>query len=390
MPRVLLKKSRLKSVLNKLISYNQTGFLKGRYIGTNIRLVLDMINYCNTNNINGSFILLDFEKAFDSLDRKFMDNVLLFFKFGYSFRRWVETFYSNACSCVINNGFHSDFFPVCRGVRQGCPLSPYIFILCTEILCLRIKQDASICGIYIDNNEIKISQYADDTILFTDGSKSSIDNVVTALHDFQSVSGLVINYDKSLLFPVGVYVDHRPLHVNDRNFKISNGPIKYLGISFSHHEEDFFRLNYVPKLSRLKNILGVWSGRDLTPLGKITLIKTFALSQLVYLFTVLPNPPSSYITELNRILFNFIWNGKPDKIKRSVLINNINEGGLKMFHIESFIKSLKCSWVRRLSGDLNQDWMFSFHIALRKFGGIFVFNCNLHPRDMLLLLKMIL
>ena len=117
--------SRLKNVINNLISNEQTGFLKGRYIGENIRLVLDSIEYCKLNNIRGSFIFLDYAKAFDSLDRTFIDHVLSYFKFGNSFRLWIKTLYSNATSCVINNGFQTNFFPIARGVRQGCPLSPY-------------------------------------------------------------------------------------------------------------------------------------------------------------------------------------------------------------------------------------------------------------------------
>ena len=258
---------------------------------------------------------------------------------------------------------------------------PYLYILCSEILCLAINQTIDIRGIVIDNKEVKISQYADDTVLFTDGSKSSIDNIISVLHAYQNISGLFINYDKSVLFPVGAFVDNRPAHYNDCIFSISLGPVKYLGISFTHHKEDFFRLNFVPKLSRLKSILRLWSTRDLTPLGKITIIKTFALSQFVYLFTVLPTPSNAFINELNKILFDFIWNGKPAKVKRTVLINNICDGGLKMFDVDSFIKSLKCSWVRRFCSNINQDWKLSFNIALRRFGGAFIFKCNMHPRD---------
>ncbi|KAJ8017443.1 LINE-1 retrotransposable element ORF2 protein [Holothuria leucospilota] len=82
------------------------------------------------------------------------------------------------------------------------------------------------------------------------------------------------------------------------DFIISDEPVNYLGISFTHHQRDFFKLNYVPKLSRIKSIINLWSSRDLTPSGKIVLIKTFLISQLVYLFSVLPNPTIQFFKDV--------------------------------------------------------------------------------------------
>lgn len=75
-------------------------------------------------------------------------------------------------------------------------------------------------------------------------------------------------------------------YVRDFNIKISNGPIRLLGVSFTNNGDDLFQLNFIPKLSRLKGLLGLWSVRDLTPMGRNILVKTFGLSQLVYLFLV--------------------------------------------------------------------------------------------------------
>ena len=371
----------MKHVLCNIISCEQTGFLKGRYIGENVRLVLDMIDYCNYSEEQAALIFLDFEKAFDSIAHSFIDNVLYHFNFGSSFRKWVNVLYSNASSCVINNGNYTNFFPVLRGVRQGCPLSPYLFILCTEIFCLHIKHSNNIKGITIKGKEVKISQFADDTVLFIDGSYESVTNVQVALSNFENISGLVINYDKSLLFPIGSLRENTFQLLQNSSFVTSNGPIKYLGISFTHRKDDFFKLNYLPKLSRLKNVLNLWSMRDLTPIGKITIIKSFALSQLVYLFTVLPNPPNYFMVELQRTLYNFIWSSKNHKVKHLSLINDYEGGGLRMLHIESFINSLKCSWVRRYCSTDTSTWKIFFDLALRQYGGIFLFNCNMSPSD---------
>ena len=117
-----------------------------------------------------------------------------------SIRQWIHTLYNNVNAYVTNNGYCSESFIIYRGVRQGCPLSPYIFILCSELFCRLIQHDNNIRGLYINNIEIKISQYADDTVLFTDGSERSIDSVISALNKFSKVSGLVTNFDKSIAF----------------------------------------------------------------------------------------------------------------------------------------------------------------------------------------------
>ena len=96
--------NRLKNVLHHLISHCQTGFLKGRFIGENIRLALDIIDFTNLNNIPGFMVLLDFEKAFDNLNWSFIDKCLSLYNFGYSFRKWFAILYSSPMACLCNNG----------------------------------------------------------------------------------------------------------------------------------------------------------------------------------------------------------------------------------------------------------------------------------------------
>lgn len=102
--------SRLKSVLNKLINNDQTGFIPGRYIGENTRLIYDILQYTEDNNIPGLLLLIDFEKAFDSIAWKFIQETLSFFNFGNSFRKWVEIFQRNIKSAINQGGNISEFF----------------------------------------------------------------------------------------------------------------------------------------------------------------------------------------------------------------------------------------------------------------------------------------
>ena len=153
-------------MLTKLVHRDQTGFIKGRYVGENVRLISDIMKQTRVNNTPGILISVDFKKAFDSLEWSCIQSALKKFNFGDSLRKWIEIFYMDIESAALNNGFATDWFNPSRGVRQGCPLSPYLFILTAEILSNKIKQNSTIKGIRIFGSEIKLSQFAADTKLF--------------------------------------------------------------------------------------------------------------------------------------------------------------------------------------------------------------------------------
>lgn len=150
------------------------------------------MSYTEFNDIPGLLMLIDFEKAFDTVSWDFIFQTLTFFNFGVSIKKWIKCFYQNISSCVIQNGILSQYFNPQRGCRQGDPVSPYLFILCAEILGILIRNNRDIKGIEIDGEEYKISQYADDTSLISDGSASSLDGILQTLDYFAEISGLKI------------------------------------------------------------------------------------------------------------------------------------------------------------------------------------------------------
>ena len=158
--KVLAK--RLEKVLPFIIHANQNAFVKGRSIFDAIRTIDDMIDYTKRNNLSGFFIAIDFEKAFDTLNFNFLIRTLHKFNFGSSFIHWIRVLYSNVSSCVMNNGFTTAPFMLGRGVRQGDPLSPYLFIIALEILAERIRSDSKIQGFRIGEEMVKLSLFADD------------------------------------------------------------------------------------------------------------------------------------------------------------------------------------------------------------------------------------
>jgi hypothetical protein len=195
--------NRLKQYMNKLIHNDQTGFIKGRYIGENTRLIYDILHITEEQDIPGLLLLIDFEKAFDSLSWSFIQKTLSFFNFGPDIKRWFEILYKDAKSAVIQCGFLSDFFPIQRGCRQGDPLSCYIFILCAEVLSLKIRNNMKIKGITLNEIEHKLTQFADDTTIILDGTEQSLNETLQTLNEFSAISGLNINFDKTKVVWIG-------------------------------------------------------------------------------------------------------------------------------------------------------------------------------------------
>ena len=339
--------NRFKSVLSNLIHEDQTGFLKGRFIGENIRLIYDILHYTEDRDIPGMLLLIDFEKAFDSLSWSFVDETLTLFNFGPSIKKWFHIFYKDANSAVTQCGFLSDFFKVERGCRQGDPLSCYIFILCAEILSVKIRQNKKIKGIQINETEYKLSQFADDTSIILDGSYQSLNETLNLLEQFSLVSGLKVNFDKTKVVWIGKKKYSSDTIKTRWKLTWMQTQFEMLGIKFDVNLENIIKLNYENKLVEIQSVIKNWNRRILTPLGKITIIKSLLIAKMNNLFLTLPNPPKDFITNLNSMFFNFIWNGNA-KIKRSVVVKNYEEGGMGMINLIAFINSLKSTWIRRM------------------------------------------
>jgi hypothetical protein len=341
--------NRLQNVLNDIVHTDQNGFIKGRFIGENIRLITDIIEYSKRTKIKGLITLLDFEKAFDTVNWHFLQNTLKAFNFGNTFRRWINIIYADITSCCLNNGNATTFFEISRGVRQGCPASGLLFILVVETMANSLRSDSKISGIQVDDKCIKISQLADDTSLFLRDEKS-LSNALDLLEKFHVCSGLKLNKSKTKLFCLG-NTNHRPTILS----LATTEHFKTLGVSFSNNIEDMSVVNLEERYNKFQSVINIWKQRDLSLKGKITILKSLALPQLTYITNV-THVSKTFTDKVHRCIQNFMWNNKPPKIKNSTLIADIKHGGLKMPHFETMIKSQKIMWIKRLLNDRETNW----------------------------------
>ena len=351
---------RIKSTLDILIDKTQTGFLSGRYIGENTRLVYDIMAFTEDKQIPGMLMLIDFEKAFDSVAWSFIYKVFNFFGFGENILSWLKILNCEMKASVLQNGFLSEQIEIQRGCRQGDPVAPYICLLCAEILSILIKNNEGINGIVVNDKKHVISQFADDTTLVLDGSQKSLISALETLEYYAQISGLRINNSKTKLIWIGSK-KHSKEVFHDVRWSLDWGSTHFnlLGIDFSTNLNDIVRVNYGNVIPKIDALLHQWKRRLLTPIGRVTVLKTLIIPKLNHLFIALPNPSVEVLRNLSKKFFHFIWGCKNDRVKRDVVMQSNINGGLNMINLESFITCLKCTWFRRiLQGE--QAWMSIF------------------------------
>ena len=377
--------TRICSKLPGLINSDQTGFVKGRYIGENILRLINIMDHVEEEEIPALLVNVDFEKAFDLLEITFVDQCLKKMNFGDSIRNWVNIFYVDSSSCVLNNGWTTDRFRLTRGARQGCPLSPYLFIICAEMLACLLRQDINIEGITINREILLVSQYADDTNLTVTYSKKNLENIIKNFNVFQQYSGLKVNFDKTEIMPIGPVKHNCNTLLPDSNIRWISDNMKTLGVSVYHDRKEMIEQNYKPLLSKMQNIVKLWSRRNLTIYGRVVIVNTFLISQLVYLMSILPTPNNSFMKDVERSLFKFLWCGKPEKIKRAVLKNSKANGGIYAPDVKIKDQSLKLSWIKRMLTSKNKWNVFftdKIPLEIRTF-----LECNIKKADIIDLTK---
>ena len=318
---------RLKKVIHTLVDSHQTANVQGCNIGESVRLVEDLLEYAEKEDLTGIMFSSDFEKAFDSIDHCFMFACLKRFEFGTQFVQWVKTLFKSAQSCVMNNGSSTGYFASERGTRQGDPLSTYLFILAIEVLLICVRDSEMVRGIPVTDKEIKLDAYADDGRFFLKDLQF-LYGILDITEGFGTFSSLKLNLQKSEACWIGASRFNTNTSANCIWVNLVNDKIRILGTYISYNKQLTDQYDFVNITTDTKNILSIWRLRGLLLSGRIQVFKAVALSKAVFICTMKPYS-KKFVDDLNELQKDFIWRGRKPKIKHTSLIDDNSEGGMK-------------------------------------------------------------
>ena len=335
---------RLLKVIHLVVEKDQTCGVPGRYIGENVALLRDVVYYSTSFDSPVAILSLDQEKAFDRVDWDFMRSTLSTMGFGPSFISWVNLFYNRVQSAVNVNGYLSPFFNLSRGVRQGCPLSPLLYVLVSEVLAVNIRCNPRISGLSLPGSPplSPISQYADDTSLIL-SSDDSIKAALETYNLYERASGSKLNRDKSKGLWLGSWRGRTDPPVD---LDWSSAKLKVLGVFIGIG--DLIEDNWRPRLIAVEKVLSSWRSRSLSFRGKSLIINALALSRIWYVASLVFMPPC-IAHELCSLVFKFFWSGKRDLVARSVVVQSPLFGGFSVVDVKLKVWSLVAQWVKRFA-----------------------------------------
>ena len=335
---------RLLKVIHAVVAPDQTCGVPGRYIGENVAFLRDIATFASETGTPLAILSLDQEKAFDRVDWNFLLAVLRRMGFGPSFISWVRLLYTGIRSSVLINGYTSNWFYPSRGVRQGCPLSPLLYVLSIEVLAVALRSHPSIVGLRLPGIPTPlpvVSLYADDTsiISLSDCATIAAFEVYTK---FEAGTGAKLNLSKCEGLWLGTwrYRLDPPVPIS-----WSSDKIKMLGVFVGHGNLD--EANWRPRIDAVERCLNSCRSRSLSYSGKALVINALALSRIWYVAFLVVMPPWVCF-ELNKLVFNFFWSGKRDLVARNVVVQSPELGGFSVVSVQLKVFSLLALWVRRL------------------------------------------
>ena len=349
--------NRLRDKLKTIIHPDQTCGIKGRLIFENIIFTKDAIFYANKNNKPLAVISIDQSKAFDRVNRNYLLKTLQKFGFGNNFIKWIKIIYTNTTSAICTNGHVSRTFLLTRGVRQGCPLSPLLYIIVAETMANAIRLDDEIQGFELPNNyETKLKCYADDTLVFL-GDIKSISALFRLLDKYGKASESKLNVEKSKAMLTGTLKGS-----NEKNNcsvpLIFTDKLKVLGVWVGNGLVDVNADNWDKVMEKIQNALNMWKMRNLSVFGRALIVKSLALSKLWYISRV-EIMEQEKLNDVEKKINEFIWYGKKQLVSTEKCKLDRLKGGLGLTDIATKCRTMRLQWLWKIYGNdniENNDW----------------------------------
>lgn len=349
--------NRVKRVIGEIVQPTQSYSVPGRDIADTIGTVRDVIEYMKRDGIGGVVVGIDWNKAFDRVEHEFLFRVLERFGFGEKLVGWVRRLYGGAQSCVKVNGVLTDRFVIERSVRQGCPLSALLYAIVVEPLATLIKTDEGVEGIVLPyGGRCVINHYADDTtITVRDGA--SVRRVLELVEKYGRASGAKINKDKSEIMYIG-----RVERV-EVGLRVEESYMRVLGVNLGVDSEGARDATWTGVISNIGTVCNAWRVRKLKLKGKVVVVNSLLMSMCVYVMSVM-EMPAWVMNELNKIVCNFIWEGKGVKVAQKTLVGRKGKGGLKLIDLEIKRKAMR---IRTVQKYMMGRWQYGWKEMLKKY-----------------------
>ena len=357
--------NRVAKKLDKLIHPSQTAYVPGRTVHDNLRMFEFYNSYCKKHNVDALLVSLDAKKAFDSVNHKYLAKTLSAYGFSSDFIELVKLLYRDIKATILVNGYKSAFIKILRSVKQGDALSCALFILCIDPLIRKIENNPLIKPVPIKPSRFsnvkitnKVGTFADDVGMAVKNDEQTVNEIFKTYNKFSALSGIELNVDKTEFLKLNndtTHSDFTPSQIvtAERTFDTVES-IKICGITFSNNSLHAYDENVIDKIEKLEKQLIRWLSRGLSVEGKILIVKTFGLSQMIYSLQMCDITDRD-IANTERIIFKFLWNRKwignpaPDRIKRSTLKLDYENGGLNVPDIGILNQALKTKQFIRAS-----------------------------------------
>ncbi|KAI3750395.1 hypothetical protein L2E82_21030 [Cichorium intybus] len=341
---------RLKRVMNDIIGEVQTAYIEGRNILDGPLVTNEICSWAKKVKKKILLFKVDFDKAFDSINWEYLNSVLVQMGFGNKWCRWINGCLRSSRASVLVNGAPTKEFEITRGVRQGDPLSPFLFIIAMEGLnaaLLSAREHDIFNGVKLPNNGPSVSHlfYADDALFIGEWSRSNVKNLARILRCFHAASGLKVNFSKSKVFGVGVSTNELNQYANILGCEVGHMPFKYLGVPVGANMN--LKKNWKPVIDRFHSKLSLWKAKTLSFGGRVTLIKA-VLGNLPTYYLSLYKAPIGVLDQLEKIRRKFIWGGDEsnnktrwvswDKVIASKECGGLGVGSLQALNIGLLVK----------------------------------------------------
>ena len=276
--------------------------------------------------------------------------------------------FKNAKTSILTNGFRSSYFKISRSMRQGCPVSPLLFILQAEPLACAVRNNSNIKGIPLplpypdahEKPEAKVNAYVDDSQFFV-WTEDSIVECFRVLNSFEKSSGAKVNKSKTYGLYVGQWKNKLP---EFKEIQWTRDNVKTLGIHHGYNIDE--NAVWLEKINKMKNCIKIWKSRDLTLTGKVLVIKTLLLSQIGFLTESLVIPEKN-VKEIESLLWSFLWNNKQPLVSRNTMYLSKELGGVNMPNLRNILISKQIKAVYNILKSSDATWNMIGKNWLQKF-----------------------